>query len=125
MKYLVLILSFLVVTSCASIQTTIAYDKVANPVSVKYDGKPFNVFDDIDKGAALLMEGAAADITKAFFEGLTLTLVDLTAPVSSFEGAMQTYLDENKETPCEITRSNFISDGLGGGTGYEIFYKCE
>lgn len=125
MKYLVLSLSFLIVTSCASIQTTIAYDKVADPVGVKYDGKLFNVLDDVDKGAALLMEGAAADFTKAFLEGMALTLIDLTAPVSSFEGAMQIYLDENKETACEITRSNFISDGLGGGTGYEIFYKCE
>jgi hypothetical protein len=39
---------------------------------------------------------------------------------------MNNYLDTyKKDSDCEITRSNFISDGAGGGVGYEIFYKCE
>ena len=62
---------------------------------------------------------------KAFLEGLTFTILDLTASVSKFEGAMMVFLAENKEGSCDILRSNRISDNLGGSMGYEIFYKCQ
>lgn len=126
MKIVLLIFSLLIISGCAGIQTSYYYDMNSeNKTSVEYQGKLFNILDDTDKSSALVTEDMATDIFKSFVEGLTLSIADFTAPVSMFEGAVMMYLDENKNKKCEITRSNFISDGLGGGIGYEIFYKCQ
>ena len=90
-------------------------------VAVTYEGKLFKVQDNVDKSAALLTEDFATDFAKSTVEGALLALVDLTAAVGSFEGAMNVYLRQYKDSDCKIDRSNFISDGIGGGIGYEIF----
>ncbi|MDD9842139.1 MAG: hypothetical protein OXU76_05735 [Alphaproteobacteria bacterium] len=126
LKNKLIILTLFLLTGCAGIQTDAYYSRVSPEViKVKFEGKTFLVRDDLGRSAAFLTESYGVDMAKAFFEGLTLTLVDLTAPVLLFEGAMQNYLDEYKVVDCSIIRSNFISDGLGGGLGYEMFYKCE
>ena len=111
--------------SCAGINTVSVYEANSkNSIKVTNGSKVFVVLDDENKSAALVMEDNLTDAGKAFVEGLFIMLIDLTAPVGAFESAMQNYLAEYKDTDCEITRSNFISDGMGGGIGYEIFYKC-
>ena len=126
-KYKFLVLFVFLFSSCSSMQTAQEYDRASRdgPVVVEFEGKAFNVFDDTEKSAALLMEGLGTGMGKAFIEGLTFTILDLTAAVSKFEGAMNIFLNENKDGNCEITRSNRISDNLGGSMGYEIFYKCQ
>ena len=126
MKKLILIPLSLFLVSCAGLQTAAEYDRNAEDIIiVNFEGKNFAVGDNVIKSSALVTEDFATDITKSVLEGLTLLLVDFTAPVSQFEGAMNNYLESYKDGNCEITRSNFISDGIGGGIGYEIFYKCE
>ena len=125
MKKPILILLCLVFVSCAGLQTASEYDRNTNIISVNFEGKTFYVQDNEIKSSALVSESFGTDFMKGLFEGLTLTLVDLTAPVGKFEGAMKNYLVTYKNSDCEITRSNFISDGIGGGIGYEIFYKCK
>ena len=126
-KKIFLFLSIFIISSCSSMQTAQQYDRASpdGAVKVKFEGKSFNVFDDVDKSASLLMEDLATGMGKAFLEGLTFTILDLTASVSKFEGAMMVFLAENKEGSCDIVRSNRISDNLGGSMGYEIFYKCQ
>ena len=126
MKKLILIPLSLFLVGCAGLQTAAEYDRNSeNRIIVNFEGKSFAVQDDVIKSSALVTESIATDTMKSFIEGLTFTLVDLTASVSKFEGAMNNYLETFKDGNCEITRSNFISDGMGGGIGYEIFYKCE
>ncbi len=121
-----LISTSILLAGCSGLQTQLDYDKNAEKiVSVLVEGKKFDVRDNLTRSSALVTEGASADILKSIAEGLTMTLVDLTASVSKFEAAMENYLKENKQSECAIVRSNFISDNLGGGIGYEIFYKCE
>jgi hypothetical protein len=127
MKKIILIPLSLIFVGCAGLQTSLEYDRNAERrIIVNFEGKDFAVQDDLAKSAALVTEDVATDVVKGFLEGLTFTLVDFTASVGKFEGAMNNYLDTyKKDSDCEITRSNFISDGAGGGVGYEIFYKCE
>ena len=126
MKKLILIPLSLIFVGCAGLQTVAEYDRNSDSrIIVSFEGKSFAVQDDVIKSSALVTESIASDAMKSFIEGLTFTLVDLTASVSKFEGAMNNYLETFKDDNCEITRSNFISDGIGGGIGYEIFYKCE
>ena len=126
-KKIFLFLSIFIISSCSSMQTSMQYDRASpdGPVKVKFEGKSFNVQDDKDKSASLIMEDLVTGIGKAFLEGMTFTILDLTAAVSKFEGAMMVFLAENKEGSCDIVRSNRISDNLGGSMGYEIFYKCQ
>ena len=124
MKKVIILSLFLV--GCAGLQTAAEYDRNAGKrIIVNFEGESFAVQDDVIKSSALVTENFATGIAKSILEGLTLTSVDLTASVSKFEGAMNNYLESFKDGNCEITRSNFISDGIGGGVGYEIFYKCE
>jgi hypothetical protein len=126
MKKLILIPLSLIFVGCAGLQTAAEYDRNSDSrIIVSFEGKSFAVQDDVIKSSALVTESNATDTMKGIIEGLTFTLVDLTASVSKFEGAMNNYLETFKDDNCEITRSNFISDGIGGGIGYEIFYKCE
>ena len=123
-KIIVIFLSFTLI-GCAGLQTLSEYEKnVKDKVVVEFEGKTFLVQDDKSKSAALVTEDTATDFFKSAIEGLTLTLVDLTSSVINFEGAMGNYLSQYKSNQCEIKRSNFISDGMGGGVGYEIFYEC-
>ena len=121
----ILMLLCLIFVGCAGLQTASEYDRNTNLIKVNFEGKEFYVQDNETKSSALVTESYGTDFIKGLFEGLTLTLVDLTASVGKFEGAMKNYLVTYKNNDCEITRSNFISDGIGGGIGYEIFYKCE
>lgn len=126
MKKLILIPLSLIFVGCAGLKTAAEYDRNSDSrIIVSFEGKSFAVQDDVIKSSALVTESNATDTMKGIIEGLTFTLVDLTASVSEFEGAMNNYLETFKDDNCEITRSNFISDGIGGGIGYEIFYKCE
>jgi hypothetical protein len=125
-RFLLATFLFIFLTGCSGLQTKQEYDKSAeDAVSVKFEGKTFVIQDDLNKSSAFVSEDAATDFFKSYVEGAFLTLIDLTAPVSQFEGAMLIYLEENKEGQCDIKRSNFISDNLGGGLGYEIYYECE
>jgi hypothetical protein len=38
---------------------------------------------------------------------------------------MQNYLNEYKDSECEIIRSDLLSDHTGRGLGYEMLYKCK
>ena len=125
-RFLLATILLILLTGCSGLQTAREYDKNAEAaVSVKFEGKTFVIQDDLNKSSAMVYEDIATGFFKSAVEGAFLTLIDLTAPVSQFEGAMLIYLDENKESECDIKRSNFISDNLGGGLGYEIFYDCE
>lgn len=124
-KYFIIFIVTLFVSSCAGIQTASQYERNAEKaVTVVFEGKSFVVLDDVAKSSAFVSEDAATDLFKGVVEGAFLTLIDLTAPVGQFEGAMLVYLNENKNGNCQLKRSNFISDNLGGGLGYEIYYEC-
>ena len=127
MRIFYLIIISLIFTSCASWQLLDEYTAVSDTFRVKSEGKTFLVNDNVEKSKALVREGELTDIAKSYVEGATLTLVDLTPAASKFEAGLIVYFEEYKDSKCEITRSNFISDGVGvsGGMGYEIFYKCE
>lgn len=124
---LLIILTLVLLTGCARFQERVHYYKVSPEIKVEFKGKTFLVRDDLERSAVSLQESFGVDVAKAFLEVLTLTLVDLTPPASSFEGAMQNYLDEYKVGDCSIVRSNIIPHIVSnsGVLGYEIFYKCE
>ena len=126
MKKLLLLPITILLFSCSGLNTVSVYEaNSTNAAKVTNGSKVFLVYDDANKSAALVMEDSLTDVGKSLVEGLFITLIDLTAPVGAFEGAMQNYLFEYKENDCQIIRSNFISDNMGGGIGYEIYYKCD
>jgi len=111
-------------SSCASIETVNKYDRLAEGVKAEYNGKSFTIFDDVPRSTALVLEGSGTDISKSIIEGLTLAMVDLTAAAHKFEGVLLNHLADTRDTECRLVRTKFISDGMGGGTGYEITYMC-
>jgi hypothetical protein len=112
--------------SMQGMRTAAEYDTNTNrDFIIKFEGKRFQVQDVISKSSAFVSEGMSAQLLKAMLHGGTFFLVDATAPVEKFEGAMQNYLNEYKDSECEIIRSDLLSDNTGGGLGYEMFYKCK
>ena len=113
----------LVLGSCASTQVTNYYWNYET-IDIAFEDKNFLVKDDPVRKSALVMEGFGRDLGKVIGESLSFGLIDLTDSVRLFEGALQNYLNTYKDGECFIVRSNFIPDGFGAGTGYEIFYTC-
>jgi len=126
-KYLPLLLtlSLLIISSCASFDLVNDYSMKFDKVKVEFDGKPFDIFDNTERSSAFVSESVLANFADAFVGGLTLTIVDASASVIKFEGAMQNYLDKYKEKDCKIIRSNPVEDYLRRNMGFEIFYDCK
>ena len=125
MKYLIILVSLFVMSSCAGFDN-LRYYSEAPTYEVIFEEKPFTIYDKSEVNSAFITEKVdAGEFATAAFEGLTLGLLDFTLSPRMFEGALKIYLNEYKTNDCTIIRTIAIPDGLGGTDGYEIFYKCD
>ena len=120
MNQLILIPLSLIFVGCAGTQIAKDYERNTDKITVNFEEKVFEIWDDEIKSSALVIE----------IDNLATTVVkgaiwDWLSPVSMFEGAMDNYLDTYKDGDCEIDKSVYIYDGAGFDIGYEIFYKCD
>ena len=104
MKYLIILVSLFVMSSCAGFDN-LRYYREAPTYEVIFEEKPFTIYDKSDVNSAFVMEkvDAGAFVT-ATFEGITLGLLDLTLSPRMFEGALKIYFNEYYESeeasPC-------------------------
>lgn len=124
MKNFIALPALLLLTACAGIENANYYSQTAPTREIISGEKCFLVNDNVRYRRAVVMECAGVDGFKSIVEGLSLGLLDLTAAAVKFENVIINMKRANGDT-CEVTDSQFIADGVGGGVGYEIFYECD